>query len=269
MNKYSIAWLLGIGVLTMSAHGQGSLTPPGAPDQTFRTLLQVEPRIPIGAAPATITQSGSYYLTTNLLGTLTIAAHNVSLDLMGFGVIPPTGNALSMSGVNYSNVLVRNGFISAVRGNGADFSTVHSSGGVLEDLRIGSCTNFGLALGSGFIVRNCEFQGCRLAAVKGGGPIEVVNCRIRNCGAGLDLAAGSSAVGNTIVSNAGDGIKLSGAGSYMADNRVWGNGDNYDIASGNQLNLWLSEVPESIDWPAKVVLAGSLTCWDPPRMASR
>ena len=45
---------------------QGSLTPPGAPAETMKTLEQVEPRTPVSSLPFTITQSGSYYLTTTL-----------------------------------------------------------------------------------------------------------------------------------------------------------------------------------------------------------
>ncbi|MDD4440514.1 MAG: right-handed parallel beta-helix repeat-containing protein [Kiritimatiellia bacterium] len=49
----------------------GSLTPPGAPGRTMKTLAQVEPRTPIGSAPVTLSRPGSYYLTTNLSDTVT------------------------------------------------------------------------------------------------------------------------------------------------------------------------------------------------------
>src|SRR5438105_5129643 len=42
-----------------SSFGQGSLTPPGAPAPSMKTLQQVEPRTPISSAPFTITNSGS------------------------------------------------------------------------------------------------------------------------------------------------------------------------------------------------------------------
>lgn len=45
---------------------QGSLTPPGAPEPTMKTLDQIEARTPISSAPFTIIRPGSYYLTTNL-----------------------------------------------------------------------------------------------------------------------------------------------------------------------------------------------------------
>jgi hypothetical protein len=74
------------------AFAQGSLTPPGAPAPTMKTLAQIEPRTPIASLPFTITNAGSYYLTTNLVGTsgtngITIASGNVTLDLEGFALL--------------------------------------------------------------------------------------------------------------------------------------------------------------------------------------
>src|SRR5690348_17610582 len=71
-----------------SALGQGALTPPGAPTPTMKSLDQVEPRIPISSAPALILNPGSYYLTTNLIGTanqngISVLADNVTIDLNG------------------------------------------------------------------------------------------------------------------------------------------------------------------------------------------
>src|SRR5260370_23689265 len=74
-----------------TAFAQGSLTPPGAPAPTMKTLAQVEPRTAISSAPLTITVAGAYYLTTNLYAppfsyAISISADNVSVDLRGFTI---------------------------------------------------------------------------------------------------------------------------------------------------------------------------------------
>ena len=69
--------------------GQGSLTPPGAPGETMKSLEQVEPRTPISSLPYTISSAGSYYVTGNLSSTtngIVIEASGVTVDLMGFSI---------------------------------------------------------------------------------------------------------------------------------------------------------------------------------------
>src|SRR5687767_18893 len=105
--------------LTLSLLAQGDLTPPGAPAPTMKTLQQVEPRTPISSLPFAINQAGSYYLTTNLSGVsgqsgITIAAHNVTIDLGGFDLagVPGALSGIVLSGVR-TNLAVRNGIIRA------------------------------------------------------------------------------------------------------------------------------------------------------------
>jgi len=108
--------LCSIFILTLNAQAQGNLNPPlGPPQPTMRTLLQVEPRTPITNIPVTISQPGSYYLTTNFTITssgngITISADNVTIDLMGFTL---DGDNTGSSGIEqnsiYNNATVLNG----------------------------------------------------------------------------------------------------------------------------------------------------------------
>ena len=126
--------LLTAGVILHSSPvilAQGSLTPPGAPAPTMKSLDQVEARTPISSAPFTISSPGSYYLTSNLTvssgDAIVIASSNVTLDLRGF-TINSTSTAAAGSGhgidvTSGNNIEIRDGFIkSPVTANGNSFS---------------------------------------------------------------------------------------------------------------------------------------------------
>ena len=249
-----VLWAAGM----TDASAQGSLTPPGPPAPMMKTLAQVEPRTPISSAPVTISQPGSYYLTANLTGTVTIAAHNVTLDLMGFTVMGTTWNAVGSMLPGATNATVRNGTLCAPNGNGLDLGGAGCAMGLVERVRVSGCGFHGLTVGSGFLVRECEVTGCGVAGISGPQGTDVRACHVVSNGTGLALGGGSRAIGNTIVSNRVAGLKLTGSGSHVAGNIVWGNGDNYDLSAGNRLDLLISEIPERLDQSCSARLAGSL-----------
>ena len=167
------ALLLSAFCLPLSAFSQGSLTPPGAPGPTMKTLAQIEPRTPISTAPFTISQPGSYYLTTNLTvsGTnaITIATNGVTLDLNGFTL---ASTAPSASG--YA-ILINNGLSDLAIFNG------HIRGGVTNT---GSGTYNGPGFRNGIAGSVEAPDNTRITGVSVSGCLE----------AGIDLGIGNATV---------------------------------------------------------------------------
>jgi hypothetical protein len=143
-----------------SVFAQGNLMPPGAPAPTMKTLDQIEPRTPISASTA-ITQSGSYYLTTNITVSsgsgITINADDVSLDLNGF-TIHSTAPSATGYGILFNgrrNISIHGGYVTGgVTNNG---SGVFSGPGFAYGVYGASALNV--------TVVNISVEGCRLDGI--------------------------------------------------------------------------------------------------------
>ena len=251
--KIKISMLLAL-CLGSVAFGAGTLTPQGAPAPTMKTLDEIdqsisnttaavkiaEPRTPISSTPYSITKSGSYYLTKNLTGgALDIWVDNVTIDLKGFSIIRSGGTAISLRGGTKKNIHVYNGTISAPNGNGIDFSvSKKGANGLLENLRVYDCSGYGIAVGSGFVIRKVQ---------------------VHNAQFGIGVYRSSTVKDCTITGCRSSGLSTMGSGAYIANNIVKENKNNYSFSLDNHLNLVLSEVPQSLDWPCSVRFAGTLT----------
>lgn len=190
---------------------QGSLTPPGAPAPTMRTLTQIQPRTPISTYPTTITSPGSYYLTGNLnpfaSTAIIIQASDVTVDLNGFNILQGDTGIYVSNGVQ--NATIRNGSLRAQGTYGIFAPNV--SGLTLEHLRVAGVTSgVGATVSSNAVVEDCIFE--------------------NNAGDGLRTSEGARVFNITSVSNQGVGI-LTGHHSVIR-NCVVANNTSYGIDAG-------------------------------------
>lgn len=150
----------------------GPLNPPGGPvSSTYRTLAEVEPRIPISAATTPgdatstfrIVQPGSYYLTGNVAGEsgkvgIRVTANDVTIDLNGFTLTGVTGSidGIALISGSVRNTTIRNGTVAAWGGSGINFNGSTNPAGLIEGVTARNNTLDGINCGEGARVVNCS-----------------------------------------------------------------------------------------------------------------
>jgi hypothetical protein len=217
--------------------GQGSLTPPGAPTPTMKSLNQIEPRIPILSLPFTITNSGSYYLTGSLTATGATAGifiqsdiNDVVINLNGFALI---GNNTSTDGIvgtgsQATNIVIVNGALrgwtTAVNLYGANRSRMerlliseNRGAGILlaTDATVRDCSvltgGTGIQVSTRGLVVDCLVSGStnvNSAGIVTGSSSIVTRCRVENgSGVGVWVLSESEVSHCRIVNNPLDGIR--------------------------------------------------------------
>jgi len=214
-----IGWAIG---LSLSAGGEpnggtGSLNPPddafsdGKPIATMKTLNHVEPRMPIYELPYVITNSGSYYLSDSLDGKpgrngITIAAHDVRLDLNGFSIWGTNGShhGIFVSN-NIHNVTVRNGVAGEWGRWGLFAPAAHNT----EVCGVQFYENVagGMRVGFDSTVERCTVMDCGGPGIVAGDASTLTGCKVGDNG-GDGIRAGSGAQVNACmaVQNGGHGI---------------------------------------------------------------
>lgn len=210
-------------ILLPASFGQGPLTPPGAPAPTMKSLQQVEPRTPISSLPYTISQPGSYYLTTNLSCAvctnfstpgINILASGVALDLMGFELVGMPGSTDGI-GANHSNtnVFIHNGTVRDW--DGAGVNGLGSLGYQFKNLRVVNNGERGISTGPASLVSDC---------------LAMRNGRV-TASSGIDLGRDSIAKDCVAISNAITGFQAD-IGATVRDCTARGNGVGFAVHNG-------------------------------------
>jgi hypothetical protein len=166
-----------------TAFAQGSLTPPGAPAPTMKSLDQIEARTPISSVPFSISQPGSYYLTTNLNVTtgdaITISANDVTFNLNGFTISSTRPSASFDAGIviggGFSDVTILNGHI---KGGVTNNAGVYGGSGFGYGINDGGAQNFNIHV-TGVSVSGCLYSGIFLG---NNNSTIVESCTVRNVG---------------------------------------------------------------------------------------
>ena len=211
----------------------GPLNPPAGPIvPTGRTLdelynaIQSQRGTPITSLPFTISQSGAYYLASNIqLGGsdgITISADDVTLDLNGRAITGNfTGTAGTLRGIVVTqgagstprrNVTIRNGTVRDFTSVGIDATNV--VGGRFENLNLYNNGRSGLIAGEACVIVQCVARGNRETGIVSGLGNTLENCTAVSNGArpnttntnGFIISAGSTVRGCAAVTNQGTGF---------------------------------------------------------------
>lgn len=236
--------VLNFAPLNISAFGQGSLTPPGAPAPTMKTLTEVEPRMPLSDTNTpgdadfhyVISQPGSYYLTTNLpvtkTGGIAIRARGVTLDLNGFTVQRASGsggNGIEAQAGAYE-CIVRDG---TVRGFGFGILIPSSAGGGrFEGLSASHCSIVGLQAGASWILKDC-FARSNSVGIKAGYGSSLERCVVTfSSDIGIEAGADSTLALCSAVQGSGAYGILVGRGCTVNQCTVGDNTVPYGVYAG-------------------------------------
>lgn len=205
----------------------------------MKSLDQVEPRTPVDSVNTpgnsiylfVISQPGSYYLTTNIVGVsgksgIDINTNNVTLNLNGFTVqgVSGTGHGIMST---QPNVVVQNGQITGWGGDGVNDTVSSGASRIFEGLTISGNSSDGISTGSGVIIRNCVIQGNGSFGIYGGGASRVSGCIVNgNSGGGITIEPPGNCVidnnfafGNATSGTYGD-IYMNSANNHVENNRV-------------------------------------------------
>ncbi len=221
----------------------GSLTPPGAPAPTMKTLDEIEARTPISPTdiPFTITQPGSYYLTGNIhtaggpITPIFVDSPYVEIDLNGFtitgrGPLAIAGDGINCRSLTTGTVVIRNGTI-------RDFGNHGINARNATEIRISDITsaanrNYGILMLDGSVT-NCTFRDNGISGVLTYGG-KISDCtfhggRFGVVGGATGDYSGGEISNNVFRLNTDYGIRINDGAFHIDRNRLTGPGSGIGL----------------------------------------
>jgi parallel beta-helix repeat protein len=198
--------------------------PPGAVAPSYKTLIEVEPRIAISTANTPpganstfrIRRPGSYYLTEDIIGEIgehgiEIASSGVTLDLNGFDLLGTPGmgpvDAITASTSGLVNITILNGSIRGWGGDGIDLLTSGAIHSRIDAVQSTGNAGNGIAVAASTIVTNCLIGNNTQQGLITQRDCTVSRCIARaNTGSGIVVGSGSTLSDGVASFNGADGI---------------------------------------------------------------
>lgn len=234
------AALIATTLLGTAAIIAGPLSPPsGTPASTYRTLQEVEPRIPISAVPTTISTPGSYYLTGNFSlvsgVAIIVSAPNVTIDLRGHTL--SGGNITISLGATATSATIANG--NFAQSATAIAAAAGATDTVVRNVTITGNTAAAMILADRAVVDNIKIAGQAAtfnAGITVGPASRVTNCSISGVRERALVLGLDSTASNILISDVNNGSAVSmAARTQLTDaqiNNVNGDAVTTDIQTG-------------------------------------
>jgi hypothetical protein len=246
-NLNAIVLVLVAVAINQSLVSAGDLDPPIGPvSPTMKTLDQIydesnaarvaaeaaaqtsDLRTPILSIPYSITESGSYYLVTDLVGSngtsgITITSDNVTIDLQGYALIGTNGSldGIAVPSMQH-NLIVLNGTIKSWGGSGLAASLCEST--LIEQISAHNNGDSGIKLGNDGVAFRCTAGHNGSNGINAGKGCVISHCVAHNnTQRGISTSNGNTVVGCTVHTNSSDGI-LANDGTTIADTMAYLNG---------------------------------------------
>ncbi|MHC4698638.1 MAG: MopE-related protein [Planctomycetota bacterium] len=230
--------LVAAAVATVFWVSAGDLDPPPGPIQpTNRVQLNAQAI----TLPYTISQPGSYVLTSELIGSsgqggIIIEADDVTLDLNGFTLLGVAGSLVGIHVTgSHDNIVVINGMVRGWGDDGIDVTS--ATGGRVNGITSNANGAVGIGVGPSNVVLNCTAESNGAQGFLSTGSAQFADCAaVSNTGTGIETGAGSLVRNSRAIQNSGHGI-LASDGSVVKG-CIASSNDNAGIGvtgSGNRI----------------------------------